>query len=378
MITTVRNEEKITQTSFGQLNDGTAVDLYTLTNRRGMQVSISNFGGIITSLYCPDRKGKFDDVVLGFDTLQPYLTNTPYFGALIGRVGNRIAAGRFSLDGIDYQLETNDNGNHLHGGVRGFDKVVWRAEAGLEQQQPCLQLTYLSPDGDQGYPGNLEVEVCYRLTDRNELITEYSAVTDRPTPVTLTQHSYFNLGGDSDILSHRVAINADTYLPLNKQLIPLGHRESLRGTPLDFLLEKSIGADIDSDHPQLFAGAGGYDHYYVINRSDVLHEHHLVKNATVGAYASYYTMAARVTEPISGRVLTVGTTEPGVQFYTGNFLDGSLSGKGRVLSRRSGFCLEPQHFPDSLNQPQFPSCILRPGQVYQSRMNYAFSLLEAE
>lgn len=347
----------INEQGFGTLSDGTKTSLYSLTNANGIRVTITNFGGVITSIHCPDRQGNFADVVLGFDRLQPYVTDSPYLGALIGRCANRIAGGRFILDGVVYQLDTNENKNHLHGGIRGIDKVVWHAEPRLENCTPVLRLTHLSPDGDQGYPGTLAMTVNYKLTDSNELITEYTAQTDKPTPVNLTQHSYFNLAGYGDVLSHVLSIDAESFTAIDESLIPVGYHEKVEGTPFDFQVGRPIGQRLNDDHPQLLR-ARGYDHNYVLNKS------------TPGAFEP----AARVVEPESGRVLEVWTTEPGIQFYSGNFLDGSLTGKGRQLDYRSGFCLEPQHFPDSPNQSQFPSVILRPGETYRSRMSYTFSV----
>ncbi|RMH69490.1 MAG: galactose mutarotase [Bacteroidetes bacterium] len=348
------------QTPFGTTADGEAVTMYTLTRAGGMEVRLLNYGGIITSLKVPDRNGRLEDVVLGFDTLAPYLERHPYFGAIIGRYGNRIAGGQFTLDGTTYTLAQNDGPNHLHGGLRGFDRVVWQAEPFEEPGRVGVVLTYTSPDGEEGYPGTLQAKVTYTLTDDDELIVDYEATTDKATPVNLTQHTYFNLAGhgSGDVLDHELTIHADHYLPVDSTLIPTGERRPVAGTPFDFRRPTPIGARIEADDPQLHWGPGGYDHTFVLNRTgDGLEP------------------AARVYEPTSGRVLEVRTTEPGVQFYSGNFLDGSLVGKGgAVYARHAGFCLETQHFPNSPNQPDFPSTILRPGETYSSRTVFAFSV----
>ncbi len=350
----------LTQTPFGTTADGEAVTMYTLTRAGGMEVRLLNYGGIITSLKVPDRNGRLEDVVLGFDTLAPYLERHPYFGALIGRYGNRIAGGQFTLDGTTYTLAQNDGPNHLHGGLKGFDRVVWQAEPFEEPGRVGVVLTYTSPDGEEGYPGTLRAKVTYTLTDDDELIVDYEATTDKATPVNLTQHTYFNLAGhgSGDVLDHELTIHADHYLPVDSTLIPTGERRPVAGTPFDFRRPTPIGARIEADDPQLHWGPGGYDHTFVLNRTgDGLEP------------------AARVYEPTSGRVLEVRTTEPGVQFYSGNFLDGSLVGKGgAVYARHAGFCLETQHFPNSPNQPDFPSTILRPGETYTSRTVFAFSV----
>jgi|SRR5690554_566154 len=346
----------ITQAPFGRLQDGRSVELYTLHNNQGMSVSIITYGGIVTSLFCPDREGQSDDVVLGFDSLAPYETDSPYFGALIGRVGNRIAKGRFSLGGKQYQLALNENGvNHLHGGERGFDKVLWQAETRITDAAE-LRLRYTSVAGDQGYPGNLTVEAVYRLSADNCLSLDFYATTDAPTPVNLTQHSYFNLAGKGDVLGHQLTLNAKRYTPIDQQLIPTGELAPVAGTAFDFCTAKTIGRDIATDDAQLTL-AGGYDHNFVIEQS---------APATL-------TLAAQVYEPTSGRVLTLHTSEPGVQFYSGNFLDGSLQGKGRQFTQRSGFCLEPQHFPDAPNQANFADITLHPGEPYRSSLRFRFS-----
>jgi aldose 1-epimerase len=329
-----------------------------LKNSHGMEVHAIPYGGIITSIRVPDRDGRLDDVVLGYDNAESYeKNNAPYMGAIIGRFGNRIAKGVFTLDGQTFHLATNNGPNHLHGGNKGFDKVVWSAEQFRNADGVGVTFRYTSPDGEEGYPGTLMARVTYTLNDRNELIVDYSATSDKPTPVNLTQHSYFNLAGVSrDVLDHEVTIDADRFTPVDASLIPTGIAP-VDGTPLDFRKPSTIGSRIDQDNDQL-KNAMGYDHNFVLNRSGEGLVH-----------------AARVYEPSTGRVLDVSTTEPGVQFYSGNFLDGSITGKsGRVYRRRFGFCLETQHFPDSPNQPQFPSTILRPGSEYRSRTVFAFSV----
>ncbi len=349
---------QISTSPFGTLSSGECATLYTLVNANGMKVCISDFGGVITQLWVPDKNGDLTDVVLGFDNVSAYETQSPYFGALIGRFGNRIAEGRFELDGQIFQLPCNDGHNHLHGGHMGFDKVLWQAEAGTEGSDVLLILKRLSPDGEQGYPGNCEVAVTYRLTDTNILYTEFSASTDAPTLVNLTQHSYFNLAGGSDVLAHQLYLNAYYYTPVREGLIPTGEVASVVGTAFDFGQVHAIGESIDQDDPQLVL-AGGYDHNFVLNKT------------REGAFE----LAAKVIEPESGRCLIVKTTEPAVQFYSGNFLDGSLSGKGQNYLHRSGFCIEPQHYPDAPNHPQFPSVVLRPGEQYRSKMSFEFSCI---
>jgi aldose 1-epimerase len=346
----------VTSERFGTMPDGAQVDVYTLKNAIGMEVKAIGYGAIITSLKVPDRSGNLADVVLGFENLDGYLKGHPYFGAIVGRYGNRIGKGQFTLDGKTYSLAKNNGPNHLHGGVTGFDKVVWTAAV---SGQNAVTFTRTSPDGEEGYPGNLSTKVTYTLTDRNELIVDYHATTDKATPVNLTQHSYFNLAGDGagDILGHEVTINADRYTPVDDTLIPTGELAGVEGTPFDFRKPTAIGARINADHPQLEAGRG-YDHNWVLNRS-----------------GGGLQLAARVVEPKTGRTLEVSTEEPGVQFYTGNFLDGSLTGKGgHVYAHRTGFCLETQHYPDSPNKPNFPSTILQPGQEYQTQTVFTFGV----
>jgi len=346
------------KTPFGTTDDGIRVDLYTLTSSEGMEVSITNYGGAITSIQVPDRKGRLGDVVLGYETLAEYLRNPRFLGALIGRHANRLARGTFSLNGTTYHVAQNNGPNHLHGGIRGFDKVVWHAQE-ESGDGDSVQLSYLSKDGEEGYPGNLKVRVVYSLTDQNELRIEYTATTDRDTIVNLTSHPYFNLAGHDagNILQHELTLFADAYTPTDSTLIPTGELRSVQGTPFDFRSPVVIGARIDQDHEQLTLGKG-YDQNWVLNHPA----------GTLGH-------AAQVYESSSGRVLEVLTTEPGIQFYSGNFLDGSRQGKtGAAYDKRSGFCLEPQHFPDSPNRSEFPSTVLKPGELYRSTTVYRFSV----
>jgi aldose 1-epimerase len=347
----------VSHAPFGTTKDGKAVDRYTLTNSHGVEVRAMTYGGIITSIRVPDRTGAMTDVVLGFDTLDGYLTDHPYFGAIVGRYGNRIAKGQFTLDGRTYKLATNNGPNHLHGGIRGFDKMVWTARSVEGAEGVGVALTRVSPDGEEGYPGNLNATVTYTLTDRNELIVRYQATADKATPVNLTQHTYFNLAGGGDILGHEVMLNADRYTPVDATLIPTGELTPVQGTPFDFRRRTAIGARIKQDDPQLKNG-NGYDHNWVLNRT--------------GAGLQ---VAARVVEPKTGRTLEVATTEPGVQFYSGNFLDGTIKGKGgAVYNLRNGLCLETQHFPDSPNHPNFPTSILKPGDSYSSQTVFTFGV----
>lgn len=346
----------IQRAPFGTLPGGEAVEIFTLTNANGIELKAIGYGGIITSLKVPDRDGKLDDIVLGFDRLDDYVKDHPFFGAIIGRYGNRIARGQFTLDGQTYKLATNNGPNHLHGGNKGFDKVPWKVEPAGKN---ALSFSRVSPDGEEGYPGTLRVQVTYTLTDKNELQVDYLATTDKATPVNLTQHSYFNLAGQAsgNILGHQLMLNADRYTPVDETLIPTGKLAPVAGTPFDFTKPTAIGARINNSDPQLKHG-GGYDHNWVLNRK--------------GAGLQ---LAARVVEPKTGRTLEVATTEPGIQFYSGNFLDGTLTGKGgAVYKHRTGFCLETQHFPDSPNQPSFPSTILKPGAEYRSRTVFTFGV----
>jgi aldose 1-epimerase len=346
----------VTATPFGKLPDGSPVTAYTLTNRHGMQVKVLDFGAIISELHVPDRDGKVADVVLGFDHIEPYLANSAFLGAVIGRFGNRIARGQFSLDGKDYQLAINNAPNHLHGGEQGFHQVLWQAAPFETDKTVGLTLTRSSPDGEDGYPGKLDVTLVYELNNDNALTLRYHAVTDQATPVNLTNHSYFNLAGQGDMLAHEIVIHADRYTPVDAGSIPTGELADVAGTPFDLRTPTAIGAGIAADHPQIAIGRG-YDHNFVLNKQA----------------GQALNLAATVREPQSGRVMQVYTEEPGVQFYSGNFLDGSQPGKGRAHGRRSAFCLETQHFPDSPNHPHFPDSILRPGQVYQTETVYRFS-----
>ena len=344
---------------FGKTPDGQPVDLYVLSNKNGVEAAITNYGGAVVSLKVPDRNGKFGDVVLGYDSLDGYVNDKSYFGAIVGRYGNRIGHAQFSIDGKTYTLAKNNGENSLHGGIKGFNKAVWAAKELPVKNGQSLELTYLSKDGEEGFPGNLHVRVVYTLTDSSELKIEYSATTDKKTVVNLTNHTYFNLAGpgSGDILGHQLVIEADKFTPVDASLIPTGELRDVPGTPLDFGKATAIGARIDQDDEQLKLGHG-YDHNFVLRRA-------------AGAPIS---LAARVMEPNTGRVLEVWTTEPGVQFYTGNFLDGTARGKGGLAyARRSAFCLETQHFPDSPNQPKFPSVVLNPGEKYSTTTTYKFT-----
>jgi aldose 1-epimerase len=345
----------ISQAPFGKTADGTPVEIYTLRNAKGCEARIMTYGGIVVSLKVPDKNGNFGDVVLGYDKLDGYLTNNPFFGALVGRYGNRIAGGKFTLAGKEYTLALNNAPNNLHGGPIGFDKRVWKATTLLTADGPVLQLTYLSKDGEEGFPGNLKVTATYTLTADNGLLLNFTATTDKATLCNLTQHSYFNLAGKGDVLNDLVYINADKFTPVDKTLIPTGELKPVEGTPFDFRTATAVGARINADDEQIKFG-NGYDHNWVINKP-------------LGKLG----LAARVTDPTTGRVMEVLSTEPGVQFYTGNFLDGSITGKGgQIYQRRSGLCFEPQHYPDSPNHPQFPSAELKPGQTYQNAILYRF------
>jgi len=359
LVTRAEGQNNITKESFGKTQDGQAVDIYTLTNKNGMETKITNYGGIVVTLKAPDRNGKFDDVVLGFNNFDTYLLkNDPYMGALIGRYGNRIAKGRFKLDGVEYKLATNNGENHLHGGVKGFDKVVWTAQEKTTPNGPALSLTYLSKDGEEGYPGNLTATVVYTLTDKNELKIDYSVTTDKDTVQNLTHHSYFNLAGEGngDILNHELMLLANRFTPTDAGSIPTGELKNVTGTPFDFSKSTAIGARIDQKDQQLEFGHG-YDHNWVVS-----------------GYPGTLRKAAVVFESTSGRVMEVWSTEPGIQFYTGNFLDGTLIGKsGKPYQRRTGFCLETQHYPDSPNEPKFPTTTLKKGATYRSTTIYRFS-----
>lgn len=348
----------IQKQAFGKMPDGRVVDVYTLTNSHGVEARIMNFGAILLSLRVADRNHKFDDVVLGFERLEPYFTNDPHFGSIIGRYANRIANGKFTLDGVEYKLARNNGPNTLHGGIKGFDKVLWQADSSESRNAVALVLWYTSPDGEEGFPGNLKTKVSYTLTDSDELEIAYEATTDKATPVNLTSHSYFNLAGQGsgDVFAHELLINADRFTPVNKNLIPTGELRPVKGTPLDFTKSVPIGSRIKDSYEQMVL-ANGYDHNFVINR-----------------HGSELALAARVHEPLTGRILEIYTTEPGVQFYSANFLDGSIMGKqGRVYKQHYAFALETEHFPDSPNHPGFPSTILRPGQIYRSQSVFKFS-----
>jgi aldose 1-epimerase len=352
-----RQHGQISHQPFGQTKDGTSVELFTLRNAKGAEVGICNYGGLVIFLKVPDRNGQFGDVVLGYDKLDDYIKDSPYFGALIGRYGNRIAKGKFTLNGEQYTLAVNNGPNALHGGLKGFDKVVWQPTIRASLEGPELELTYVSKDGEEGYPGTLSVKAVYTLTDDNALKLQYTATTDKDTVVNLTHHSYFNLAGRGDILSHEVMIPADKFTPVDSTLIPTGELQPVGGTPFDFRTPTAIGARIGQDDQQLRFG-GGYDHNWVVNKP-------------MGQLG----LMARVYEPTSGRVMEVLSNEPGLQFYSGNFLDGKNVGKGGwAYQFRNGFCMEPQHYPDSPNQPNFPSVVLKPGQVFRNTIVYKFSV----
>ena len=349
----------MTKSPIDKTPDGQVVDLITLRNRNGMEVEILSYGGTIRSLKTPDRTGAIDDIVLGFDDLKSYMEKSPYFGCLIGRYGNRIAKGKFTLDGQTYTLATNNGANHLHGGVKGWDKVIWTPELNQDARSVRVALSYTSKDGEEGYPGTVKARVTYTLTEDDELIVDYHATTDKATVINLTQHSYFNLAGSkaNDILGHELQLNAASYTPVDDGLIPTGEIAPVEGTPFDFRTPTAIGARInDAKNEQIKRGLG-YDHNFVLSRNG----------------ATGLVQAAKVTDPITGRTMTISTTEPGIQFYSGNFLKGDLTGKGgRVYPHRSGFCLETQHYPDSPNQPKFPSTTLRPGEEYKSQTVFKF------
>jgi aldose 1-epimerase len=342
---------------FGQTAEGTPIERYTLTNANGLEAAIITYGGTLTALRVPDCSGTLGDIVLGFDTLAPYLGDHPFFGSLVGRFCNRIAGAQFTLNGITYQLAQNDGPNHLHGGPHGFHRAIWQASERPSDEGLGLELRYLSRDGEEGYPGNLSVTVIYTLTNQNALRIDYSATTDRDTVINLTNHAYFNLAGGADILSHELQLDGTRFLPIDETLIPLGELRPVQGTPMDFTSSTPIGERINADDEQVQRGLG-YDHTWVMEKPD-------------GALGH----AARVYAPASGRVLDILTTAPGIQFYSGNMLDGSLAGKGgAIYTRNSGLCLETQHFPDSPNQPQFPSTVLRPGETYRQTTIFQFGV----
>jgi aldose 1-epimerase len=347
----------ISKQPFGNMPDGSAVDLYTLTNDNGLEVKITNYGGTIVSLVAPDQHGHLDDIVLGFDTLEAYLEKSPFFGCITGRFANRIAQAKFTLNGVEYALAQNDGDNHLHGGNQGFDKKLWAAEEIRSDEGVGLKLSYTSPDGEENYPGTLSTIVIYTLTNADELKIDYTATTDKDTIVNLTNHSYFNLAGSGDVLNHELLLNAEHFTPTDETLIPTGELRKVAGTPLDFREMTVIGARVEEDYDQL-KFAGGYDHNWVLNNND-------------GALV----LAARVEESTTGRAMEVYTTEPGIQFYGGNFLPELAGKEGKTYGYRGGLCLETQHYPDSPNKPDFPSTVLKPGQTYQTTTIYKFSTL---
>lgn len=357
----MKSNMNIEKKAFGQISKEVQAELYTITNANGVSMSVTNYGGIITELKVPDKDGNISDIVLGYDKVEDYIKASPYFGATIGRYGNRIAKGKFTLNGTEYTLATNNTPNHLHGGVRGFDKVVWNLEPFQNDNELGLVMKYRSQDGEEGYPGNLDVTVTYSLNNKNELRIDYLARTDKQTICNLTNHSYFNLkdGGASSILDHELQIFADQFTPIDPTSIPLGELLSVEETPFDFKEPKRIGEDINKEYVQIENGIG-YDHNFVLN-------------GEIGKM----TLAAKVSEPTTGRVMEIYTEEPGVQFYSGNFLDGSLVGKnGIVYNHRNGFCLETQHYPDSPNNPDWPSTILNPGETYKTSTIHKFYVVK--
>jgi aldose 1-epimerase len=354
----IEAKPSIKKGAFGKTADGKAVEIYTLKNSKGAETQIITYGGTVVSLKMPDKNGKYADIVLGYDSIADYEKGQSYFGALIGRFGNRIGKGKFTLDGKEYTLAKNNGENHLHGGLKGFDKVIWKARSSIGADGANLELSYSSRDGEEGYPGKLSVKVVYTLTENNELKIVYAATTDKNTVVNLTHHSYFNLAGAGvgDILNHQLTILAERFTPTDAGSIPTGELKSVTGTPFDFLTPTVIGARINQDDEQLKSG-NGYDHNWVLGKA-----------------GNYPALAATVYEPGTGRVLDVYTTEPGIQFYAGNYLDGALKGKnGQTYPRRSGFCLETQHFPDSPNKPGFPTTVLKKGESYAQTTIYKFS-----
>lgn len=338
---------------YGRTPDGQDVEIYTLTNDRGMEAKIATYGGILVSLTAPDRNGKFDDVVLGFEYLENYFRYSPFFGCLVGRFANRIANAKFSLNDVEYSLAVNDGPNSLHGGKRGFDKVVWQASEIVTSDAVSLALGYVSKDGEEGYPGTLSVIVTYTLMNDNSLRIDYTATTTKDTVLNLTNHTYFNLAGAGDILGHQLMLAADQFTPVNATLIPTSELASVEGTPLDFRQLSTIGDRINDQHEQMVLG-GGYDHNFVRGEAGTLRP------------------AARVFEPATGRLMDVSTTEPGVQFYSGNFMTDGVGKRGVKFGYRGGLCLETQHFPDSPNQPSFPSTVLKPGETFKSTTVFAF------
>jgi aldose 1-epimerase len=343
---------------FGKTGEGQSVEVYTLRNQNGVEVDVMTWGATVTRISVPDRQGRMADVTLGFDNLTPYLSPHPFFGSVVGRYGNRIAKGRFTLDGVEYKLATNDGANHLHGGTRGFDRRLWKGETATADGNPAVKLTYVSADGEEGYPGTLTATVTYSLTPKNGLRIQYLATTDKATVVNLTNHAYFNLAGQGtgDILGHLLMIDADRFTPVDKGLIPTGELKPLDGTPFDFRKPTAIGARINADDEQIKFG-GGYDHNWVLNGG-----------------MGKLRRVVRLSEPTSGRTMEVFTTEPGVQFYSGNFLNGVKGKGGKVYNRRDALCLETQHYPDSPNKPSFPTTTLKPGQAYQTTTEYVFGI----
>jgi aldose 1-epimerase len=347
----------ITRETVGNAKDGSPIDRYTLSNANGVQVSILTYGGTLAQFLAPDSQGNLGDILLGFDSVDGFLGAHPFFGVLVGRYGNRIAGARFSLEGQEYTLAQNNGPNHLHGGPGGFHQVVWKAS--VDEANNALHLSHHSPDGEEGYPGNLDLSVVYSLSEANELKIDYSATTDKTTVLNLTNHAYFNLAGSGSILEHQAQLFASRFIPIDETLIPVGELRAVKGTPMDFTSPSAIGAQIAADDEQIKI-AGGYDHCWVIDGEP-----------------GELRIAARVSDPASGRVLETWTTQPGVQFYTSNFLDGSLSGKGgQSYGKHAGFCLETQHFPDSPNQPTFPSTVLRPGETYRETTIYRVSVAD--
>lgn len=347
---------KVKKDNFGKTSDGKTVEIFTLTNSKGTEAKITNYGGRIVSLKAADKNGKFEDVILGYDDLKGYVNGDAFFGGIIGRYANRIAKGKFSLDGKEYNLAKNNDPNHLHGGTSGFDRKVWKAKSSADANGARLELNYASPDGEEGYPGNLSVKVVYTLTENDELKMDYSATTDKDTIVNLTNHAYFNLAGSGTILDHILQINADKFTPTDATSIPLGELREVKNTPFDFLKPTAIGERIKNDYEQLISGKG-YDHNFVLNKK-----------------SNELTTAAVAFEPKSGRVLEVLTTEPGIQLYSGNFLNKVKGKNGKIYDFREGFCLETQHFPDSPNQPQFPTTVLKKGEKFASTTIYKFSV----
>jgi aldose 1-epimerase len=357
--TLVEVKPKLKKSDFGKTADGAPVDLYTMTNKNGVEISIMTRGAIVTSVKTPDKAGAFADITLGFDSIDGYLGANPYFGAIVGRYGNRIAKGHFKLNGKDYKLAINNGPNSLHGGLKGLDKVVWTARDASTADAPAVELTYLSKDGEEGYPGNLTVKVTYSLNDANEVSIAYQAATDKDTVTNITNHTYFNLKGSGTILDHQIMLNASRFTPVDAGLIPTGVLAPVKGTPFDFTAAAAIGARIDDPKDQQIKFGGGYDHNWVLDKP---------------AAPDALSLAAEVYEPTTGRVLQVSTTQPGVQFYTGNFLDGTIKGKGgQVYGKRSGLCLETQHYPDSPNHPVFPTTTLKAGEIMMSRTVWKFS-----